>query len=244
MLEFQSHGGQLDENQNLPTVLPKKENLHYLYNSGTQTYDIIDLSTGKQVSSERFETSSTKYTLALCDYICDLIRNGTTLKAIGEMDNMPSTARIYAWESVYPEFKLRVQQARKQRAETFADKALELALTPMGKDAVPAAKLAVDTLKWRAEKADPDNYGAKKVDDGPKGTNINITLHTGVLDSPLPKDIIVDAFGNFKGFDGDVVEDSFITESDDVIVELKTDRFQEIDNGEEDDSGRESKSND
>lgn len=226
---------------NLPTTLPKKENLHYLYNSGTQSYDVLDLSTGKQVSTERFETSATKYTLPLCDYICDLIRNGKTLKAIGEMDNMPSAARIYSWESIYPEFKLRIQAARKQRAETFADKALEIALTPnLSKDQVPAAKLAVDTLKWRAEKADPDNYGTKKVDEGPKGTNISITLHTGVLDSPLPKDIIVDAFGNFKGFDGDEIVDSFISETDNVVVELNTDRFMEIGNGEEDVSGRES----
>lgn len=145
---------------------------------------------------------------------------------------MPSYSRIMAWEALYPEFKIRVQAARRQRAEAFADMALETALAVTNKDDVPAAKLAVDTLKWRAEKADPDNYGSKKESDGPKGTSISITLHTGVLDSPAPKDIVVDEFGNFKGFDGDVIEESRF-EDHEVVVELSKDRFKEVEDGEE-----------
>lgn len=224
-------GGQLEDNDNLP-ALPKKENLHYLYNPGTQKYDVIDLSTGKQVATEQFETSAVIYTLALADYICDLVRNGKTIKAVGDMNDLPSATRIYAWEAIYPEFKARLKLAKQQRGEHFADKALEVAMSVTHKDAVPAAKLQVDTLRWRAEKADPDNYGSKREDSGPKGTSISITLHTGVLDSPAPRDIVVDEFGNFKGFDGDEVEETRF-EDHEVVVELSKDRFTEIEDGEE-----------
>lgn len=66
------------------------------------------------------------------------------------------------------------------------------------KDDVPAAKLRVDTLKWAAEKASPEYYG--KQDKVSTGTSISVTLHTGVLDTKAPTDIVIDEFGNFKGF--------------------------------------------
>lgn len=217
----------------LPTTLPKRENLQYFYNESNKNYDIIDLSTGKTVSTEKFELSSTAYTLALGDYICDLVHQGKTLAAISRMEGMPSITRIRAWIAIFPEFKARIQVARKERAETFADMALDLAMSITNKDDVPAAKTAIDTLKWRAERADPDQYGARKESNGPSTTAINITLHTGVLDAQAPKDIVVDEFGNFKGFDGDPMLEEVLTESK-IEVELNRERFQETEYGEED----------
>ena len=146
------------------------------------------------------------------------------MTSIGEMDNMPSITRMRSWMTIYPEFRARVMDARVQRAEAFADRALDIALTVKHKDDVPAAKLAIDMLKWRAEKADPDQYGTKKETVGPQTASINITLHTGVLDSPAPKDIIVDEFGNFKGFDGDATED-IVEIMTDQEIELSRERF-------------------
>ena len=66
------------------------------------------------------------------------------------------------------------------------------------KDDVPGCKLAVDTLKWAAEKASPDYYGKREQVQG--GTSISVILNTGVLDTKAPPDIVIDEFGNFKGY--------------------------------------------
>jgi hypothetical protein len=116
------------------------------------------------------------------------------------MPDMPESSRIYAWLSLHPEFRIRYEQARKQRADVFHDLVIEEARNAISKDDVPVAKLRIDSYKWAAEKASPDYYGKK--DDKVSGpASINITLHTGVLDSEGPKDILIDEFGNFKGFD-------------------------------------------
>lgn len=146
---------------------------------------------------------SSDYSLAIVDILCDGVREGLNLRELLKEPNMPSIGKVYAWMALHPEFKTRYKEARKQRADLYFDNAIDLAMTPRGKDDVPAAKLAVDTLKWAAEKSNPELYG--KVDD--KGvkteTKVNIILNTGVLNTPAPSDIIVDEFGNFQGFGND-----------------------------------------
>lgn len=64
---------------------------------------------------------------------------------------------------MHPELRIRYEQARLQRADAYHDKALTLATDrTLTKDDVPRAKLEIDTLKWAAEKADPDRYGNRK----------------------------------------------------------------------------------
>lgn len=197
--------------ENLPAV--KEINPHYIYNQQTRKYDVLDLNTGKWVDSVNKEPTSMIYNLQMADTICDHIREGRTLKEICSNADMPTQTRFYAWLALYPELRIRYEQARKQRADCFHDKALEIALSMPNKDMVPGCKLAVDTLKWAAEKASPDYYG-KKEEKASGGTAINITLHTGVLDSQAPKDIIVDEFGNFKGFD----DGTYREEDSEVLV--------------------------
>ena len=189
-------------------LLPAEHaNLHYIYNNKTCKYDVIDLNTGKMYEPAMVEADAYNYSLAMADVICALIRDGKPLTQICSMQDMPSVHRVYAWMALHPEFKIRYDQARKQRADAYHDRVMVIAeqAGTAHKDFVPGMKLAADLFKWGAEKGNPDIYGAKKDDSGPKGTNINITLHTGVLDSGLPTDIVVDEHGNFKGF-GDVKE--------------------------------------
>lgn len=182
---------------NLPAK--KEDNLHYIYNPQTRKHDVLDLNTGRLVDAVKFEPTSTIYNLQMADTICDHIREGKTLQAICKEPNMPTTTRFYAWLALYPELRVRYEQARKQRADRYHDQALDIALSMPNKDMVPGCKLAVDTLKWAAEKASPDYYG-KKEEKLQGGSSINITLNTGVLDTKAPTDIIIDEFGNFKGF--------------------------------------------
>ena len=194
-----------EKDETLPAIKPV--NPHYIYNPETRKYDVLDLNTGKWVDAVKFEPTSTIYNLQMADTICDQIREGRTLQSICSEKEMPTTTRFYAWLSLYPELRVRYEQARKQRADRYHDKALEIALSMPNKDMVPGCKLAVDTLKWAAEKASPDYYG-KKEDKVQGGPSVSITLNTGVLDTKAPTDIIIDEFGNFKGFktEGDTDE--------------------------------------
>jgi len=219
----------LEESKAPMINLPNKENHLHIFNNSTKTFDVLDLSTGTVVhAGTPMHIEPTVYTPVICDYICDLVREGKTLTHIATLPDMPSTSRIHAWQTMYPMFRERLLAARKQRAEAFADRALEVAEALPDKEMVPATKLLVDTLKWRAEKADPDSYGTKAVPSGAGGANISITLHTGVLDAQIPKDIMVDEFGNFKGF-GVAEEHVEIVDAEIVTRPLDTNRFKETD---------------
>lgn len=207
---------------NLPA---KPANLHYIWNSSIKKFDVIDIETGKKYDPVEYHLTANEYSPLMADVICEQIREGKTLQAVCQEQGMPSATRFYIWLSLHPELRIKYEQARKQRADRFHDKALEIALAMPSKDMVPGAKLAIDTLKWAAEKANPDYYG-KKETEGPKGTSINITLHTGVLDAQAPQDIVVDEFGNFKGF-ADSLEKEEVSDIVEVeTVELSKDRWE------------------
>lgn len=135
---------------------------------------------------------------------------------------------FYAWLSIFPEFKKRYTEARKQRADYHFHRVVELADGGIGmdKEFIPGLKLAVDAHKWAAEKSDPERF-AKPKEEGNTSSSITINLQTGVLDRQAPKDILVDQFGNFQGFgdspiqvEGEAVEEE---------VTLNTNRWGEYD---------------
>lgn len=211
--------------------LPAKKDLHYIWNNRTRKFDVLDLSTGRYLEPVTFEPNPTEASELMMDVICDQIREGKTLQQVCSDPNMPSASRFYMWLAQYPDLRVRYEQARKQRADRFHDMALDIALAIPNKDMVPGAKLAVDTLKWAAEKANPEAYGKKEAD-GPKGTSISITLHTGVLDAQQPADIIVDEFGNFKGFannEENIVESITVESTIGTPKEIIRDRFASVD---------------
>lgn len=151
------------------------------------------------------------------------------------MENMPNQHRVYAWMAIYPEFKARYKEARKQRADYHADKVVDIAerAEMSHKDSIPGLKLAADLHKWAAEKQDPESYGPPKDSGKGGGNSINITLHTGVLDSKSPSDIIVDMHGNFKGFDDGTQMAMDSSGSDSMgeagsTIELSRDRFRTV----------------
>lgn len=207
-----------------------EDKLLHIWNKESQKYDIIDISTGRNFAQEEHKPVAHTYSTMLADHICGLVREGRTLKDICQQKDMPTINRIYGWLNIYPDFKRRYQMARRDRADHFHDEALSIALNVGHKDDVPAAKLAVDTLKWAAEKANPENYGQKTEVKQTSAQSVTITLHTGVLDTKMPEDIIVDEFGNFKGF-GDGAQVGMDQESgrvgdDDRVVELARDRWE------------------
>ena len=222
--------------------MEQENNLLHIWNKENQKYDVIDITTGRHFAQEEHKIVAHTYSTMLADHICGMIREGKTLQDICRQPDMPSINRIYGWLNIHPDFKRRYQMARRDRADHFHDKALDIALNVGHKDDVPAAKLAVDTLKWAAEKANPEQYGQKTEVKQTSAQSVTITLHTGVLDTKMPEDIIVDEFGNFKGF-GDGAQVGMDQESrrigdDEGVVELARDRWEVRDSGIEYDSDR------
>lgn len=178
---------------------PKSTDLVSFRNKETNQLQYIDLRTGK-IHELYKPISFDGFSNELADLICQSIREGKTVKAACTELKL-DTSVLYAWLSVFPEFKGRYLEARKQRADFHMDRALDLSESAIGahKNDIPGLKLAVETHKWAAEKSDPMRFAKPKEESDNVGA-ITINLVTGVMDKPAPTNIVVDQFGNFKGF--------------------------------------------
>ncbi len=191
---------------NLPAVHtpPDSKDLMVYSDPLTGKMRYLDLRTGKPLANY---TSIEKgvFSNELADILCASIREGKSLKLTCQ-ENQLSQALFYAWLSIFPEFKKRYTEARKQRADYHFHRVIELAdgAVGMDKEFVQGLKVAVDAHKWAAEKSDPERF-AKPKDESNTIGSITINLQTGVLDREAPKDIVVDQYGNFQGF-GDAYE--------------------------------------
>lgn len=67
-----------------------------------------------------------KYSEALAEKLCELIREGLSERAISKMPGMPSTTTMRSWKDAHPEFLSLSARAREEAAEKFNDEALEL----------------------------------------------------------------------------------------------------------------------
>lgn len=123
------------------------------------------------------------YAETTADHICRFLVEGNTLDAIGKMPEMPPIHILYKWMARYPEFKTRVKEARKLRAENFHDKALETAKNSK-ESRVQSDRLKVETLKWAAERGDPDSYGKQTKIVGDPERPIAILVDTGIVRTP------------------------------------------------------------
>ena len=69
----------------------------------------------------------TKYSAALAEKICDLIREGSSLRKIAKMPGMPAVDTMRKWKDMYPDFLALSARARAESAALYAEKAVEVA---------------------------------------------------------------------------------------------------------------------
>lgn len=109
----------------------------------------------------------------LGDLICQrLVEGVTTLKACEEFQ-IPYSLFV-RWKREFPEFGEQLEQAKKDRAEAFHDKAIQKAQESK------RPYLEVDTLKWAAEKGDQAKFGMQTKIVGDKNAPIAFVLETGI----------------------------------------------------------------
>lgn len=107
------------------------------------------------------------------DLLIQMIVDGSTLlKACRELHLEYSI--VNKWKADHAEFRGRLDQARKDRAEFQHDKILEIA--EESKD----SKLQIEALKWSTEKNDPDKYSPKTTLKGDKNAPLSFVLSTGI----------------------------------------------------------------
>ena len=122
-------------------------------------YDIVDVETGlveakqaptkgKRVNQILNPNEKHSYTVELRDQILMLVTEGRTMREVSAEIGIPYYV-LYGWTRAYKEFKSGLKQARKDRAEYYHDKVLEIADNTTNKNVRPN-KLKVDAYRWAA----------------------------------------------------------------------------------------------
>lgn len=115
----------------------------------------------------------TEYSQEMFDAMCELIADGKSLRAICDVEGMPSKSLFLRWVSNNGELRDQYALAREAQAEGFADELIEIAddasqdvtgkLQMPNAVAVQRAKLRTDTRKWVMSKILAKKYGDKQL---------------------------------------------------------------------------------
>lgn len=126
---------------------------------------------------------------AAANEICERLAKGQSLRIICGADRddfLPGQTTVYQWLATNEEFAKQYAHARELQGETYADRAVDEALT-----ATDAAigRLRMDALKWAASKLAPKKYGDKQTVEhtDPEGKNPFAALMEAVASNGRPR---------------------------------------------------------
>jgi hypothetical protein len=109
------------------------------------------------------------------------VSEGFTLKEVVQRLPIKSVTNIYSWRSNHGDFREAFEAAKKDAADTFADRILEVAsCDSINKEDVPGERLKVESYKWLAEKANPQRYSPKSVISADEEHPLQILIDTGI----------------------------------------------------------------
>jgi hypothetical protein len=132
------------------------------------------------------------YSPELVETICNLLIEGNSLRAIEDMDGMPSKTAILRWVSKHPEFRDQYARALEARTDAHADEILAIAddghndwmQKQFGDDvkwvengeAIRRSQLRIDSRKWLMSKLAPKKYGDKLLHGGDPSNPVKMTF--------------------------------------------------------------------
>ena len=126
-----------------------------------------------------------EYNPLVCANIIERVANGETLRGICKQDGMPDRTSFQSWVVAYPDLRSAWEAARRVKAHTLFDEALDAARDlkeragDVGAAEVNALRVAIDTLKWTAGKLNPQEYGDKSITTPAIAIQINCGLDLG-----------------------------------------------------------------
>lgn len=187
---------------NLPAQ-KKDLNTHVVYNPETREYELVSLDSGEVVSSGNLEDTMRKFVFNadIAVWICQEVRMGKTLTEIGDDPRFPPYEVISHWRRMHPLFNDQLKLARRDRAEGYHDKIIDMATRLdqnggiMSKEEIASKKIAMDAFKWAAEKNDPDSFGKKQeIKHEGNQAPATIVISTGIVRNK--PDVIVENTGD------------------------------------------------
>lgn len=101
--------------------------------------------------------------------LLDRISDGATMEELGKELGVSRT--FLSWKlNALPGMKERLVEARRGRADKWADEALSIAdNVPLDPNSINKAKVRIETRKWLAGVDDPDRFGQK-------ATQVNVSI--------------------------------------------------------------------
>jgi hypothetical protein len=106
-----------------------------------------------------------RYSPEIAAKVCELLATDHSEVAICDMPGMPSRETLRLWRRDKPEFLAECARAREEQADCIVDKMgkIEDKVLAKGDEAIDpqAAKVALSSMQWRAEKLGRARYGAK-----------------------------------------------------------------------------------
>lgn len=176
----------------------------------------------------------TEYDPRMALEIVERIADGELLANITAADAEPLTVTkqtFLQWVATVPELRKAYSAARKMSAQTFEEKAIDvaekLAKNGGGKDKIAAANTLISQYRWSATRRDPTNYSDKGDTKIVVPININTTLDMGqgsaaevedqsVYNLSLKAEKVEDAeFREISDADSDPVDDPIPNTEDD-----------------------------
>lgn len=171
----------------------KETNIMYEVVGGV--VNAVDMCSGAVISSSRelpedapvkvngvtVKQKTWKYSDVYADIICSLVLAGNTITDITNMQGMPNYASVCKWKAENANFKERLKNAKKDRAELWHDEIAESLDVDMETTAdASREKLKFEKLKYLAEKNNPEEYGSKIQHGGDRDNPIRLVIDTGI----------------------------------------------------------------
>lgn len=105
----------------------------------------------------------TAYTAELADRICmELQNNDVSLRQICSRAGMPHRSTVTRWLGEHEEFATKYAHAREGQGDVVFERMTELEqLVLLGKVEAKAARVVLESRRWRADKLNPKKYGTK-----------------------------------------------------------------------------------
>jgi hypothetical protein len=167
----------------LRNIAMDNKSLVVVQNKDTGKLETVCLDTGEVISTEedRRDLSRFKFNYETALLICQRVREGYTLKKLGDSPDLPALAVIHYWMRSNASFKEEMKMARSDRAEYYHDKVMEIADNTDSGEQVQVNKFKTDQYKWGAERGNPERYGNKTTIDGTIENKVSmIVLNTGI----------------------------------------------------------------
>jgi len=156
--------------------------VEYICDDGTKVY------IQKGLPSELIPKHQVIYSTTIADIICQKIAEGATITSICEDDKMPNYSTLTRWRKAHEDFSEMFEQALKDRAHIYHDKAIDAAEAAVTKDDAAVQSLKMNAYKWGAEKGNPDRFGTRTKITG-DNTGHGFVILTGVPQPDEEKDV-------------------------------------------------------